>query len=107
MGFPSPASDYTEQSLSITSICGYDGNCRTIETSAGYAIVNVAKRPSVGDSVLISFCGKIGIVTVKGKALITLEGEAIEGDSLDDAKVIGVVTFILNRVSETDNLPVI
>lgn len=107
MDFPSPAADYTEQSLSITIICGYDANCRTLETSAGYAIVNVAKQPSVGDSVLISFCGKMDIVTVQGKALITQEGEAIEGDSLDDAKVIGVVTFLLNRVSVTDNLPVI
>lgn len=59
------------------------------------------------ESVLISFRGKMEIVTVQGKALITQEGEAIEGDSLDDAKVIGVVTFLLNRVSETDNLPFI
>ena len=58
MGFPSPAAVYTKQSLCITSICGYDGNCRTSETSAGYAIVNVVKQPSMGESVLISFCGK-------------------------------------------------
>jgi hypothetical protein len=104
MGFPSLAADYIEHSLSITSICDYDGNCRTID---GYAIVNVAKQPSIGVSVLISYCGKRDFVTVQGKALITPEGEAIEGDSLDDAKVIGIVTFLLNRVSETDNLPVI
>ncbi|HIB8524892.1 TPA: hypothetical protein ACWX5G_003427 [Enterobacter cloacae] len=107
MGFPSPAANYTEQALSITSICGYDGNCHTSETSTGYAIANVAKKPSMVNSVLISFCGKMDFVTVQGKALITQEGEAIEGDSQDDAKVIGVATFLLNRVSETDNLPVI
>ena len=42
MGFPSPAKDYAEATLTITSICGYDGNCRTIETSSGYAIFNVS-----------------------------------------------------------------
>ncbi|WP_370972542.1 hypothetical protein [Enterobacter wuhouensis] len=107
MGFPSPASDYVEQTLSITSICGYDGNCRTIETSAGYAIINVAKKPSAGDSVLITFCGRMDFATVQGKALITQDGEAIEGDSLDDANVMGVITFLVNRATDTDNSPVI
>ena len=103
MGFPSPAADYAEQTLSITSICGYDGNCRTIETSAGYAIINVARKPEVGDTVLISFCGSLDFA----KAMITQDGEAIEGDALDDATVMGVVTHLLNRVTDTDNRPVI
>lgn len=42
-------------------------------------------------------------MTVQGMALIAQEGEPIEDDSLDDAKVIGVVTFLLNHVLETDN----
>ncbi|MCK7289595.1 MULTISPECIES: S24/S26 family peptidase [Enterobacter] len=107
MGFPSPAADYAEQTLTFTSLCGYDGNCRTIETSAGYAIINVARTPEVGDTVLISFCGSLDIAKVQGKALITQDGEAIEGDSLDDATVMGVVTHLLNPVTDTDNRPVI
>ncbi|EPZ8354687.1 hypothetical protein ACXWYY_000130 [Enterobacter hormaechei] len=107
MGFPSPASDYAESTLTVTRICGYDGNCRTIETSSGYAIINVSKKPRVGDTVLLSFCGSLGFATVQGKALITQDGEAIEGDALDDANVMGVVTFFLNRVADTDHLPVI
>ncbi|MBT9425873.1 hypothetical protein KI694_10055 [Enterobacter oligotrophicus] len=107
MGFPSPAADYTEHALTITSLCGYDGNCRTIETSAGYAIINVAFTPEPGDTVLISYCGRIEFARVQGKALITPEGEAIEGDALDDTTVLGVVTHLLNRVSDTDQSPVI
>lgn len=107
MGFPSPAADYTEQSLSNTNIGGYDGNCRIIETLASYALVSIAKQPSMVDTVLISYCVKVDFLTVQGKALIKQKGEAIEGDLLGDTKVIGIVIFLLNRVSETDNLPVI
>lgn len=107
MGFPSPAADYAEQTLSITSICGYDSNCRTIETSSGYAIINVARKAKIGDTVLISFCGKLDFASVQGTALITPDGEAIEGDALDDVTVLGVVTYLLNSVTDTDDRPVI
>jgi hypothetical protein len=107
MGFPSPATDRTEQTLTITHLCGYDGNYRTIETSAGYAIVNIARKPEVGDTVLISFCGRMDFASVQGKALITQDREAIEGDALDYTMVMGVVTHLLNCVTDTDNRPVI
>ncbi|EPF1233428.1 hypothetical protein ACSQOC_002881 [Enterobacter ludwigii] len=107
MSFLSPAANYAEQILSITSICGYDGNCRTIEMSAGYAIINVARKPEVGDTILISFCGSLDFAKVQGRALITQDGEAIEGDAFDDTTVMGVVTHLLNRVTDTDNRPVI
>lgn len=107
MSFLSPTADYAELTPSITSICGHDGNCRTIETSAGCAIINVARKPEVGDTVLISFCGSLDFAKVQGKALITQDGEAIEGDALDYATVMGVVTHLLNRVTDTDNRPVI
>ncbi len=107
MGFPSPAADYAEQTLSITSISGYDGNCRTIETSSGNTIINVARKAKSGDTVLISFLGKLDFASVQGKALITPDGEAIEGDALDDVTVLGVVTFLLNCVTDTDDRPVI
>lgn len=113
MGFPSPATDYAEATLTITSLCGYDGNCRTIETSAGYAIINVSHKPHPGDTVLISYCGRTEFAVVQGKALITpegeaLEGEALEGEALGDTTVHGVVTHFLNRVDNQrpDQIPV-
>ncbi|MFP2375205.1 hypothetical protein ACLEUY_03495 [Enterobacter ludwigii] len=107
MSFPSPAADYAEQTLSITSIYGYDGNCRTIESSSGYAIINVARKAKIGDTVLISVYGKLDFASVHGKALITLDGDAIEGDALDDMAVFGVVTYLLSSVTDTDDRPVI
>ncbi|MEH3399152.1 hypothetical protein POW04_09990 [Enterobacter cloacae] len=106
MGFPSPAADYAEASLTITSLCGFDGNCRAIETSAGYAIINVSNKPDPGDTVLISYCGRTEFAIVQGKALITPEGEALEGEALDDTTVHGVVTHFLNRVGRQDDEPI-
>ncbi|EMM7412137.1 hypothetical protein [Enterobacter hormaechei] len=108
MGFPSPAKDYAESRLTITSMCGYDGNCRTVETSAGYAIINVANKPHPGDTVLISYCGRTEFAIVQGRALIVPEGESIEGEALDDTTVLGVVTHFLNRAGshEDDPIPV-
>lgn len=108
MAFPSPAKDYAEATLTITSLCGYDGNCRTLETSAGYAIVDISRRPKQGDHLLISFCGSTQFAFVRGQALITDDGEAIEGEFLNDVEVKGVITFLINRAGwhEEDGIPI-
>lgn len=108
MGFPSPAKDYAEATLTITSLCGYDGNCRTLETSAGYAIVDISRRPKQGDHVLIVYAGKTEFAVVRGQALITDDGEALEGDALDDVEVRGVVTYLINRAGwvSDDDIPI-
>ena len=107
MGFPSPAADNAKQTLTFNSLSGYDGNCRTIETSSGYAMINVTIKPEVGDTVLVSFCGSLDFAKVQGKALITQDGEESEGDALNEATVMGVVTRLLNRVTDIDNRPMI
>lgn len=101
-----PAQSYVEQRLTIDSMCGIDGNCRVIETSCGWAVINVAINASSGDTLLVTMGGRNQFVKLQGAALITEEGEAIEGDYLDDVKVHGVLTHTLNMVS-TDRLPVI
>ncbi|HBA3815029.1 TPA: hypothetical protein J5U00_000178 [Escherichia coli] len=103
MGFPSPAKDYAETTLSVPVLCNYDGNCRTIETSQGFAVINVSMKPEQGDTVLVSFCGHIQFAVVRGRALITDDGEAIEGDALDDALIQGVVTHLINRARQPDD----
>ena len=108
MGFPSPATDYIEQRLSVTILCQFDANCRAIETSAGYAVINVSIRPKQGSHVLISFCGSTQFAIVRGRALITSDGEAIEGEALNDVAVKGVVTYMINRAGwhGEDDIPI-
>lgn len=109
MGFPSPAADYTARTLNIDVVCQISANSLTVETTTGFAVVERGKRPKPNDLVLIDLCGKSYFARVMGHSLITDDGEAIEGEALDDVSVAGVVTFIINRASDApnDDLPVI
>lgn len=103
MGFPSPAADYVERRLNITSLCNLDANSRTIETSDGYAVIDVSQRPGQGDIVLIHHDGRTEFAKLMGRAFITAEGEAIEGEALDDVSVAGVVTHTIIDLMRDDS----
>lgn len=49
MGFPSPANDYVEATLTVSSLCNIGANTRVVETSDGYAVIDVSRRPQAGD----------------------------------------------------------
>lgn len=106
MGFPSPAMDYQEQRLTIDLLCGIDGNCRVIETSCGWAVINVSLRPEQGDTLLVRMDNRNEFAKLYGSALVTEDGEAIEGDALDDVIVHGVLTHTLNIIGD-DKSPTI
>ncbi|HDW3536650.1 TPA: hypothetical protein RMN37_001605 [Escherichia coli] len=99
MGFPSPSMDYAESALTVSRLCNYDTNCRTVETSQGYAVINVSRKAAQGAVVLVSYHGHIQFARVRGRALITDDGESIEGSALDDAIVLGVLTHLINRAT--------
>ncbi|WP_411195130.1 hypothetical protein ACHQI3_17025 [Raoultella planticola] len=105
MGFPSPATDYVETRLSADSLCGTGPSTRIIETKAGYAVIDVSLKPRQQSTVLIAYDGLTDFAKVMGRAFITRDGGAIEGDALDDVHVLGVVTFIIIDVRE-DRSPV-
>ncbi|QHI60009.1 hypothetical protein [Enterobacter hormaechei] len=106
MGFPSPEMDYQEQRLTIDLLCGIDGNCRVIETSGGWVVINVALRPEQGDTLLVRMDNRNEFVKLFGTALITEDGEAIECDALDEVEVYGVLTHNINRVGNDDSAPI-
>lgn len=105
MRFPSPATEYQEQRITIDAICGVDNNCRVIETLFGWAIINVSLKPESGDTLLVSMDGSNQFVKLMGQALITQDGEVIEGEALNDVMVHGVLTHTLNQLQD-DNSPV-
>jgi|GEM_PF-73254 len=107
MGFPSPAQDYVEQVLNINDLCDISGNGRVVETSAGYAVINPALKCPQGADVLIQAFGRTHFAKVAGHAFITADGEALEGEALDDVVVLGRVTHLINRTISDDNCPVI
>ena len=76
------------------------------ERSGGYVVLDISLKPKQGSQVLIQHGGGAELATLRGKSLITEDGEAIEGEALDDVSVIGVVTFVINRTGRDDDCPV-
>ena len=105
MGFPSPATDYTEQRLTVNSICNVGPNTLLFERSGGYVVLDISLKPKQGSQVLIQHGVGTEFAVLRGRSLITEDGEAIEGEALDDVTVAGVVTHIICDV-RSDSLAV-
>lgn len=103
MGFPSPAADYAESPLTVNSLCNFDANCSAIETSDGYAVINRSFKPAHGRQVLIEYQGKVSFAVVNAGTLVT-DSEVFEGEALDEVNVLGVVTFLIKRTFESEDV---
>lgn len=106
MGFPSPAADYLARRLTVDMICGISMNSRVLETSEGYAVIDISLKARQGNTLVVLVGGETQFVKLAGRALISEDGEALEGPALDGVELLGVVTYFINRVSD-DNYPVI
>lgn len=107
MGFPSPAADYLSRRLTVDMICGISMNSRVLETSEGYAVIDVSLNVRQGDTLAVLADGEMQFVKLAGRALISEDGEAIEGSALEEVEVIGRVTFFINRALGDDGCPVL
>lgn len=74
-----------------------------VETQEGFDVIDKALSFNRGDTLLIWFCGRQQRAYWAGSALITDDGEAIEGDALDDVRLVGVVTHTIHRVYTDEN----
>ncbi|HEM6885417.1 TPA: hypothetical protein U2I10_004780 [Citrobacter amalonaticus] len=107
MGFPSPAADYLSRRLTVDMFCGISMNSRILETSEGYAVIDVSLNVRQGDTLAVLADGEMQFVKLAGRALISEDGEAIEGSALEEVEVIGRVTFFINRALGDDGCPVL
>jgi len=106
MGFVSPATDYVEQRLSPASICTTNES-RILETSSGFAVIEPVTRLVQGQVLLILSGGQTQFARFLGKALITEDGEAIEGAAAEEVDVMVRVTFFINSAEDdSDKCPV-
>ena len=80
--------------------CGIPTAAQLIEISAGFATVDSSRIPSADAVLLINFCGTQQLARMAGEALITEDGEALEG-----VQIIGVVTHVI-RPATFDDYPV-
>lgn len=107
MGFPSPAQDYVQRPLCLNQLFNVNGNTLLIETSSGWAVIDKSKRPDPGIVLLVNVDGYNQFARWMGDALITEEGEAIEGEALDGVTVIGPIIALINSVDRDDSCPAI
>ncbi|WP_270735158.1 hypothetical protein [Leclercia adecarboxylata] len=103
MGFPSPAGDYVEQRFSPASMC-ITNTSRILETSSGYAVIEPVTRLVQGQVLLILSGGRTQFAKLRGRALITDDGEAIEGEDAEEVEVMGRVTYFINSALQDDRV---
>ncbi|CZV15789.1 hypothetical protein [Enterobacter hormaechei] len=95
------------QRYRLEQLCGVNHYSCLVETSGGYALFQPDLAPDNGTRVLVHAFGQLQFAVVMGDALITEDGESIEGDGLDEVEVMGVVTFFINGAAAfTDDNPV-
>ncbi|MGG9764688.1 hypothetical protein [Escherichia coli] len=104
MGFPSPAGDYVEQRLTPERICGIGMDSRILETSSGFAVIEPCTRLVQGQVLLILSGGRTQFAKLRGRALITDDGEAIEGEAAEEVEVMGRVTYFINSALQDDRV---
>lgn len=74
-----------------------------VETQDGYDVIDKKVKFNDEDTLLIWFCGRQQHAYWAGDALITDDGEAIEGEALDDVRLVGVVTHTIRPVGSDEN----
>ncbi|EOW6741598.1 hypothetical protein ACOZ0W_000685 [Cronobacter dublinensis] len=83
-------------------------NSRIVETSTGYAVIDNSMLPTIGSTVLFSLYGNVQFGFITKHRIITDDGETLEGTTLDDVEIAGVVTHTIHSAdSITDQRPII
>lgn len=91
----------------LDSLCGVSSSTGLIPTTSGYAVVD--SKPAQleqGCTVVLSLYGRNEFAKWMGESFITEDGEALEGEALDDVVVLGRVTYFVSRADE-DSSPVL
>ncbi len=126
MGFPSPAKDYEEKSLSLDEMCisrpaatffmhSRHGAPRTGVLAGALLVIDRSVKPIHGSIVVVEFAGDLVIcryVVSPRRRFENLElpGQTIpipDDDDVDGLQCWGVVTWVINnmRLGEWDDCP--
>ncbi|MGC0661206.1 hypothetical protein ACPC0S_09875 [Escherichia coli] len=94
--------DTPNEFVTVTESC-ISASAKIVETQEGFDVIESSSLGKRGDTLLIWFCGRQQHAYWAGDALITDDGEAIEGEALDDVRLVGVVTHTISPVWVDDN----
>ncbi|ELP0298410.1 hypothetical protein RZL42_006228 [Klebsiella michiganensis] len=101
--FPSPANDYLETALTVTAACDIGANSQVIRTNRGFVVLDLSLKVTQGSVLLIRLAGELQFAKLMGRSFITVEGESIEGDAMDEVEVLGVATHVINDMRQDDS----
>ncbi|HHT0275194.1 TPA: hypothetical protein ACTW87_000624 [Klebsiella oxytoca] len=101
--FPSPAADYIENALTVTAACNIGANSHVIATDRGYVVLDLSLKVTQGSVLLIRLAGQLQFAKLMGQSFITVEGESIEGEAMDEVEVLGVATHVINDMRQDDS----
>jgi len=85
-------------------ICSVGIDTRILKTSSGFALIEPVTKLVQGQVLLILIGGRTQIAKLRRRALITNDGEAIEGEATEEVEVLGRVTFFINS-TDADDIP--
>ncbi|WP_158780583.1 hypothetical protein [Pantoea sp. BAV 3049] len=106
MGFPSPATDYTEERPNLNAICRISPTSQLYEHNGDIYVIDRAVPPGRGDEFIYELYGEVGLGKMMGKSLITSDGDYLEGSVLEEVITLGAVMFKIRPLHE-DSRPVI
>ena len=106
MGLAAVAKGYTDSCFSQSFIAPNHLNAFRIETPDGFVIVDAAARVSPGDVIAYQTFGYPMLGKWYPASLITEDGEAVEGEALDDVIVLGKVMHEEVDMSEREWSPI-
>ncbi|EPF1298770.1 hypothetical protein [Klebsiella michiganensis] len=98
--FPSPATDYIESALTVTAACDISANSQVIQTDRGYVVLDLSLKVKQGSILLIRSAGELQFAKLMGRSFITVEGESIEGEAMEDVEVLGVATHAIKDLRQ-------
>ncbi|MCP2232894.1 phage repressor protein [Erwinia aphidicola] len=96
MGFPSPATDYIEDSICLNRLfIPHPSSTSLVEFGGLQYVVDSSMAPANGSEIYYEIFGEIGIGKLMGKSIITPEGEALEGQVMEEVIVLGTVVLTI------------
>lgn len=99
MGFQSPAQDYVESRIDLNNLFILHPSATFLVERGNLSyVVDSSLKPQPGDEVCYELFGEQGIGKMMGRAIITPDGDAIEGSVLDGLMIRGVVVLQVMKV---------
>lgn len=98
MGFPSPATDYIEDSVCLNRLfIPHPSSTSLVEFGGLQYVIDRSVTPGSGSEICYEVFGEVAIGKFMGRAIITPDGDSIEGEALSDVIVLGAVVLTITQ----------